>query len=286
MVELLAENYFIEDIIIAGNLHISQTTKEQIIEECRKNLMIKAYVLPYLKNTTGLRQSLTLRPLESETHFKNYNVEELELWNKSFFRSDFIVKFIQMNKKDFHSLTLRNVHFDRHLKDLASYLKNTETRITKLVLEDCDIGDTSISQMIADCRVMTNLKELRLINMNLNHGNHTREILKALNDHKMLRILDLSHNQIVGLKEIGSLIVCNQNLQEIHLKDSGSQPIISTVADFHDMLASISKNRSVTILEYDIANHLMRRPGATYDDEETLPISALEQLEYQIYLNR
>lgn len=90
-------------------------------------------------------------PSANINHFKNYNVEVLSLENQSFFRSDFIAKFINMNRHDFHSLNLKKVHFDEHIKDLASFLKNVKTRISSIVLDDCDIGDTSISQMIADC---------------------------------------------------------------------------------------------------------------------------------------
>ena len=59
-----------------------------------------------------------------------------------------------MNKKEFHSLSLTRVHFDEHIKDLADYLKNGQTKITKLVLHDCDIGDTNLTQMLADCSVL------------------------------------------------------------------------------------------------------------------------------------
>ena len=50
LIELLHDNYFIEDLIIDGNNHINQTFKETILQECRKNLMIKEYILPNLKS--------------------------------------------------------------------------------------------------------------------------------------------------------------------------------------------------------------------------------------------
>jgi len=41
-IDLLEEwNYFIEDLVIKGNMRINQNYKETIIEECRKNLHIK-----------------------------------------------------------------------------------------------------------------------------------------------------------------------------------------------------------------------------------------------------
>lgn len=100
-------------------MHVGQSTKERIREECRKNLLIKEYVLPHLKGGAGGQLSLIARPSLEEAHYKNYNVEELALSDESFFRSDFIVKFIKMNRHDFHSLSLTRVHFDEHIKDLA-----------------------------------------------------------------------------------------------------------------------------------------------------------------------
>lgn len=48
LIDLLRMNYFIEDLVIKGNIHISQNLKETIMDECRKNLMIKEYVIPNL----------------------------------------------------------------------------------------------------------------------------------------------------------------------------------------------------------------------------------------------
>jgi hypothetical protein len=62
--------------------------------------------------------------------------------------------------------------------------------------------------MIADCRKITTLRELRLVNMNLNV--HTKEILRSLHDHKTLRILDMSDNGIQNMSEISSLLKQNQ----------------------------------------------------------------------------
>ena len=79
-------------------------------------------------------------------------------------------------------------------------------------MDNCDIGDASISDMIADVKNIGTLRELRLIRMNLNHGEHTKEILKSLVDHKRMRILDLSYNRISGLKEIATLLIKNHTL--------------------------------------------------------------------------
>ena len=48
LIDLLNENYIIEDLFIKGNMHLSQSYKETLREECRKNLLIKQYLLPCL----------------------------------------------------------------------------------------------------------------------------------------------------------------------------------------------------------------------------------------------
>jgi hypothetical protein len=48
------ENYFIEDLYIRGNTHLSQSYKELVLEECRKNLLIKEYIIPRLREKAAL----------------------------------------------------------------------------------------------------------------------------------------------------------------------------------------------------------------------------------------
>ena len=64
-----------------------------------------------------------------DVHFKNYNVEQLMLNDMSFFRSDFISKFMDMNRKEFKVLSLTRVHFDNNMKDLTEFLKNANTTL-------------------------------------------------------------------------------------------------------------------------------------------------------------
>jgi len=129
----------------------------------------------------------------------------------SFLRSDFISKFISMNSNDFHCLTLKHVHFDEHITDLVTYLKTEVTKIKTISLEDCDIGDSSILNLIRDCRNIETLEELHLINMGLNK--ETKEIFRQLADHKNLKVLDLRNNRIIKTGEIAALIRQNQTLQ-------------------------------------------------------------------------
>jgi hypothetical protein len=106
-------------LVIEGNNHVNQSQKDTIQQECRKNLMIKEFILPHLKSQGGNFLADTHSPVEGESHFKNYNVESLQLKNCKYFTSDFICKFIEMNKNDFHSLILKNVSFEKKMKGLV-----------------------------------------------------------------------------------------------------------------------------------------------------------------------
>jgi hypothetical protein len=122
MITLLNDNYFIEDLILKGNNYVDNQTIETINEECRKNLLIKEYILPKLKTKAGMYLKDTVVSSADDVHFKNYNVEQLILHDMSFFRSDFISKFMDMNRKEFKVLNLTKVHFDNNMKDLTEFL--------------------------------------------------------------------------------------------------------------------------------------------------------------------
>ena len=120
------------------------------MEECRKNLLIKEFIIPNLESFDKHNNS----PCNKNKILTTYNVETLKLEGKSFFRSDFISKFISMNKNVFHTLHLKHVHFDENIQDLVYYLKTEKTKIKNIILEDCNIGNSSICSMIADCKTI------------------------------------------------------------------------------------------------------------------------------------
>lgn len=208
LITLLRKNYFIEDLVLEGNLHINHNYKETIIEECRQNLLIKEFILPYLdkKEVDGV---------------EHYDTASLRLQDMSFFRSDFIAKFVGMNRYEFRELSLTRVHFDEHIKCLADFLKKEHTQIASIVLHDCAIGDTQICRMIADCRHITTLRELRLLRMNMRA--HTNEIIQSLHDHRQLRILDLTDNGIQSMDYISRFLSYNQVIRELVL--AGNPPL-------------------------------------------------------------
>ena len=275
LIELLHDNYFIEDLVIDGNNHVSQTQKETIQQECRKNLMIKEFILPHLKSQAGDFLKDTYSPVDGESHFKSYNVESLQVENMNYLTSDFICKFIEMNKNDFHSLILKNVSFERKMKGLVQFLKSVKTKITTIAIEDCDTG-ANLPSLIEACKGMETLEELRLINMGLNVA--TESVLLHLYTHKKLTTLDLSNNRLTSMTEIASLLANNQVLTAVNLSGNA----ITTADNFTALLLGMADNMSVTQLSYEVSPAIL--PGANNRlgiDEEDLPL-----LDEQLRLNR
>ena len=237
--------------------------------------MIKEFILPHLKSQAGKFLQDTHSPDEGESHFKNYNVESLHVENMKYFTSDFICKFIEMNKNDFHSLSLTNVSFEKKMKGLVEFLKSVKTKITTIAIEDCDMG-TNLAALIEDCKGMETLEELHLINMGLNIA--TKSVLLHLYPHKKLKTLDLSHNQLTSMTEIASLLTNNQVLTEVNL--SGNT--ITTAENFTVLLLGLANNMSVTHLSYEVSPAILPSANNPAGIDET----ELTLLEDQLRLNK
>lgn len=59
-----------------------------------------------------------------------------------------------------------------------------------------------------DLRYLKNLRELKLIRLNMK--DHMKEIVKYLLDHKNLKILDLSDNELSKTNHISEFLTQNQ----------------------------------------------------------------------------
>ena len=64
--------------------------------------------------------------------------------------------------------------------------------------------------------MLKNLRELRLIRLNMK--DHLKEIVKYLLDHKNLKILDLSYNELSKMNNISEFLTKNQVIQQLNLK--------------------------------------------------------------------
>jgi len=73
-----------------------------------------------------------------------------------------------MNKNQFHQLSLCRIYFEENLKDLSLFLRSTTLKLTRLEINDCSISESSSKLMIESFKSMQHLKELRLINLDIN----------------------------------------------------------------------------------------------------------------------
>ena len=86
---------------------------------------------------------------------------------------------------------------------------------------------------------------------------HTPDIMKSLHDHKQLKILDLSNNNITQFKYIGDFLAHNNVLQKLVLTGN----ILNMVEDFRYLLYGMINNISVTELDYDVSAELINDHG-------------------------
>ena len=105
------------------------------------NTQIKEFIVPKIKQKQ-------FGSITDETNLLNFNAQGLSLSEMTFYRSDFIAKFIKINKMTFHTLSLQKLHFEENIMDLAKFLGKEMTKIKSLTLNDCDIGDTSLKKML------------------------------------------------------------------------------------------------------------------------------------------
>ena len=180
------------------------------------------------------------------------NVEMLRLEDQNFQRSDFIAKFINMNKNQFHQLSLCRVFFDENLKDLSLYFRNSALKLTRLEINDCSISESTCKLMMESFKLMTTLKELRLVSLDINQV-HTKELVQSISDIKTLRILDLSHNHIQSMEDISNLLSKNQYIQELNLEGNP----IGKIEDFRYLLVGMANNVSVVKFSFELKRILL-----------------------------
>lgn len=107
--------------MLKGNKNLHSSIEENIIDECRKNLLIQKHILPQLKKAvdSGYYRELGVR----QTSCKDYDVSQLFLEEKNYVSSDFIAKFCSIHNTEMKSLTLKTVNTEHKLGHLMTYLR-------------------------------------------------------------------------------------------------------------------------------------------------------------------
>ena len=87
--------------------------------------------------------------------------------DESFFKLDFIAKFMLQNKESFEKLVLKNVHVEARGLELTNTLKDKVHKIDlkEIHIENVNLSEKGLKQLIISCRKMKKLKALSLINM-------------------------------------------------------------------------------------------------------------------------
>ena len=92
---------------------------------------------------------------------------EIVLQDETFFKLDFIAKFMLQNKESFEKLVLKNVQVEARGIALTNMLKDKVHKIDlkEIHIENVNLSEKGLKQLIISCRKMNKLKALSLINM-------------------------------------------------------------------------------------------------------------------------
>ena len=109
-----------EMLSVEDNAKIVIENMANIRSECMRNIQIKHFILPRLetaKSTGFIHKSLT------NNCYQEFDVSELTFQDLSFFKLDFLAKFMIENKESFEKLRLINVQIEEGGEALTNTLK-------------------------------------------------------------------------------------------------------------------------------------------------------------------
>ena len=169
----------------------------------------------------------------------NNVISSLELQNKRFIRSDFISKFISMNKQKMKKLSFINIVSKDCMQDMFDYLKKDQPKIESITFRDCKkFAEDEVGFIIKEMKTINSLEEVNLeemgiccqvhqekkVHVDLEHLNKletqvplTETLYYTFRDHKNLRVLNLSNNKIVDFNYIHRLVENTRILEHINL---------------------------------------------------------------------
>lgn len=94
-------------------------------------------------------------------------MSELTFQDLSFFKLDFLAKFMIENKESFEKLRLINVQIEEGGEALTNVLKGKtgDLDLKTIYLENVNLSYLGLKNIIGSCAKMLNLREFALINM-------------------------------------------------------------------------------------------------------------------------
>jgi hypothetical protein len=167
-------------------------TVESIEDECRKNHLIKKYIASSIKNLDE----------DSVIHnqYIHKKVKKIKIENKDFYQSDFIGKFVYLNKNSLQTLHFNKIYFKNGLQELLDKFVNQKLALKTIIFESCKLGPTSVSDLTSALTSTISLEELHLIDMNLGKGIMIKDPNHKTKDN--LKVLNLKNNNITDFREI------------------------------------------------------------------------------------
>ena len=140
-------NVWVESIAVDGNEQVKANHVSNIKRECMLNIQIKEFILPKLQKAseTGFQHKSV-----GHNCYADYDVTELSFEKASFFKLDFVAKFMVQNKESFEKLILKNVHIEARGIALTNVLKDKAYRIDLQVIyiEDVNLSEKGLKQLI------------------------------------------------------------------------------------------------------------------------------------------
>ena len=85
----------------------------------------------------------------------------------SFFKLDFVAKFLVQNKESFEKLILKNLHIEARGMKLTNMLKDKAHSIDLQVIhiDNVNLNEKGLKHLIVNCKKMSKLKEFSLVKM-------------------------------------------------------------------------------------------------------------------------
>lgn len=238
LLTLVKNSYFCEQLKLKGNKRIDYEIIEAIEDECRKNYLIKHHIASGMKNFD--------KDINVQTNFLRKQIKKVKIQEKEFYQSDFIGKFISLNRSSLQVVHFLKVNFVNGLNELLENIKGEHLNLKTIIFESCKLGPQLLQNVTTAICGFISLEELHLIDMGIGRGIKIKDPKKMLRDN--LKVLNLKNNGITDFKEIQDIIINSRSLKTIDLRGN----FLESKSQFDEMIKGISRNISVSRIYFDL----------------------------------
>lgn len=190
-------------------------------------------------------------------------MKKVKVEQQEFYQSDFIGKFICLNKSMLQTLHFSKVRFINGMHECLQGMLGEELQLKSLIFECCDLGPTTIPDLTSALENLRSLEELHLIDMGIGKDAKIKDPNVQRKDN--IKVLNLRNNSITDFREISEII---QNSRTLKTVDIRGNPLAAK-GQFDDLIRGISRNISVSRVYFDLQpSHKIDedRINALYDE--------------------